>query len=1000
LEGITSLHSQEVYESLETSPEGLTSEEASRRQKFYGPNKLKSKKEISIGYRFYRNLKDYFRLLLLGASVLSYLSGILPMASTITSSELSAISGDLTTAFITLASGLSSLSSSTQMAYALVIVVLINTAFSTLQEWRAEKATEALRHWIPEYTKVIREGELEKVLVEEVVPGDVIVLEEGDRVPADARLIEAFDLWTNNIPLTGESEPQPRNAEPVEIEESAYLYAPNLVLMSTSVVKGRGNAVVFATGMNSRFGQVAGLTLSIKDPMSPLQKEVSFTARTTFIISLILGAVFFVITTFLLKVPIGTSIIFTIGVLTALVPEGLQVTITNSLAISTLQMLKQNVLVKRLSAVQTLGSVTVIATDKTGTITTGAMTVTKIWIPDMVVEVSGVGYSPVGEFTVDDRPLEKEESNQIEKLLEVSALCNNAKVIPPSDKNPLWDVIGDTTDGALLVAALKYGVNVQNALAQKPLINMIPFTSERKMMTSIHENTDKNYVYSKGSPKTILSKCDRILLGDKIKKLTDEQSSFIEEKISEFASQGLRVIAVAYNELPNSESFKRKPEDVEKNMVFLGLTAMKDPPRPEIKESLKMARQAGIRVVIITGDYGLTALAIAREIGLVDSNGSDPDDSCRSMITGSELEHMSDHKIVKEIMKGCSIFALVTPVQKLQIVRALRQNAEIVAVTGDGANDGPSLREAEIGVAMGLSGTDVAREASDMVLLDDSFTSIVKAVKVGRSVYDNLRKFITYVYAHNWAELSAFIVFVLFSVPLPLTVPLLLSIDLGIDIVPSLALSRDPPEEDVMNHPPRSVKERLFSRGVIARSLYIGVIISIGALFGCLHTWSAGGWYLGLQLPAYNTVYMHGVTMMWAGIVAGQMGNLLSIRTNKISLFKSNLKNNKWIFVALAYQVFALVFISSVPFMQNIFGTTYLTWYDWAYLALIPLAVILGGELRKWGARRLDKTAPERQRKKQQKANEKQKKKQQVSKLKTKKTKKINIKNQLTVKTT
>jgi magnesium-transporting ATPase (P-type) len=986
-ENVVALQNEDVYESLETSPEGLTSEEVSRRQKLYGPNTLKSKRQLSMGYRFYRNLKDYFRLLLLGASVLSYLSGILPMPSTITASAISAISGDFVTAYLTLASGEASLTSSIQMSYALIAVVLVNTTFSTLQEWRAEKATEALRSWIPEYAKVIRDGELEKVLVEEIVPGDIIVLDEGDRVPADARLIEAYDLWTNNIPLTGESEPQQRNAEPAEFDENSYLYATNLVLMSTSIVKGNAKAVVFATGMNTRYGLVAGLTMKIKDPISPLQHEVGFTARTTFIISLIMGTIFFFVCMYILNVPLGTNIIFTIGVLTALVPEGLQVTITNALAISTFQMLKQNVLVKRLSAVQTLGSVTVIATDKTGTITTGSMTATKIWVPDMTVDISGVGYSPVGEFTVDGRPLEEEESKQIEKLLEVSALCNNAKVVPPSDKNPLWNVIGDTTDGALLVAALKYGLKLQDALVQKPRIHIIPFSSERKMMTSIHKDTNQknqNYVCTKGSPKTILSICDRILIDGKIEKLTNKLSSFIEDKISDFANQGLRVIAIAYNELPHSESFKPEPEHVENNIVFLGLVAMKDPPRPEIKESLKMAKQAGVKVVVITGDYGLTALAIAREIGLIDPNGkaeSDNNDGCRSMITGNEVEQMSYQQIVQEVKNGCSIFALVNPVQKHKIVRALRKNSEIVAVTGDGANDGPSLREAEIGVAMGLSGTDVAREASDMVLLDDSFTSIVKAVKVGRSVYDNLRKFITYVYAHDWAELSAFLVFVLFGVPLPLPVPLLLTIDLCIDIVPSLALSRDPPEEDAMNRPPRNPKERLFNKRTIARSLYLGAIIAVGALFGCLHLWSTAGWYVGMQLPTYNTVYQQGCTMMWAGIVAGQMGDLLCIRTSKISLFKTNLKKNKWIFLGLAWQAFFLAFISSVPFMQNAFGSYYLPWYDWAYLAIIPFTVVAGEELRKWGARRLDKRRLnkkvsekdiEKDRRKQEKADEKQ----------------------------
>lgn len=918
MESVAALDAKKVFEVLETSHEGLSSEEAGRRFEIYGPNMLVAKKRVSTAYKFFRNFKDLFSILLLSASLLSALSGMW------------------------------------QMSLVIFIVVLVNTIFSVFQEWRAERAMEALRHWMPEYAKVIRDGELRKVLVEELVPGDVIILEEGDRVPADARLIEAFDLWTNNIPLTGESEPQPRNDEPATLADTSYLYAPNLVLMSTSIVKGRGKAVVFATGMNSRFGQVAGLTLEIEDPQSPLQREIAFTAKHIFIIAMVVGGIFFLISLFLLYVDIFTSIFFMIGVMVACVPEALQVTVSSTLAISVLKMLKENVLVKRLSAVQTLGSVTVIAMDKTGTITTGEMTVRKIWVPDRVVEVSGVGYSPIGEFTVDGRPLAEEEANEVEKLLEISALCNSASVVPPSDKNPSWGVIGDTTDGALRVAALKYGLNVQNTLAKKPIVNMIPFTSERKMMTTVHENTNKIYIYTKGAPKSIVSICNRILVNDKTEELTNKFLSSIEEKIFEFASEGLRIIAVAYRELPDGGSFEAK--DVEKNMVLVGLTAMKDPPRPEIKEYVKMAKQAGIKIIIITGDYGLTALSIAQEVGIIES-GSLESESFR-IITGVELEDMSDGQIVKEIKKGCSIFALVSPVQKLRIVKILRQNGEIVAVTGDGANDGPSLREADIGVAMGVSGTDIAREASDMVLLDDSFASIVKAVESGRAVYDNIRKYITYFFTHNWAELIPFILYVVLGLPLPLLIIQVLAIDLGIEIIPSLALSQEPPEAGIMRQPPRSVKERLFSKNVFLRSLYIGIIIAAGAMFGCLNAWSAGGWYLGMQLDPNNAVYIKGVTMTFAGIVIAQIGNVLACRTSKTSLFKTNLRSNKWIWVGIASQISILSLIIYVPFLQNIFGTTALGLTEWAFLALLAGVVIVAEEVRKWFARRLSKIPP------------------------------------------
>lgn len=916
MEKVVALGIEEVYEALGTTPNGLSSEEAGRRLEIYGPNLLVERKREATAYRFFRGFKDLFSIILLSASLLSFLSGMW------------------------------------QMSLVIFVVVLVNTVFGVFQEWRAEKAMEALRHWMPEYAKVIRDGELEKVLVEELVPGDVIVLEEGDRVPADARLVESFDLWTNNVPLTGESEPQPRSSEPTTVSGSSYLYAPNIVLMSTSVVKGRGKAVVFATGMNSKFGQVAGLTLEIKDPQSPLQKEIALTAKHIFIIAMIVGGIFFLISVFLLGADILTSTFFMIGVMVACVPEALQVTVSSTLAISVMKMLRGNILVKRLSAVQTLGSVTVIATDKTGTITTGEMTVRKIWVPDKIVEISGVGYSPIGEFTVDGRPLGMEEVEETEKLLEVSALCNTARLVPPSDRNPSWGVIGDTTDGALLVAALKYGLNVQNILARKPIIHMIPFTSERKMMTTVHKGRDKIYVYTKGAPRSVLPLCEKIFVNGKTEKLTTELLNVIEEKISKFAGEGLRVIAVAYKELQDGESLDGK--NIESNMVFLGLAGIKDPPRPEIRKSIEIAKKAGIRTIIITGDYGLTAQRIAQEVGIVEPSGSQS--GSNRVITGVELEGMSDQQILEEIKAGCSIFALVTPVQKLRIVKILRENGEIVAVTGDGANDSPSLREADIGIAMGVSGTDIAREASDMVLLDDSFNSIVKAVESGRTVYDNIRKYITYVFTHNWAELIPFILYVVFGLPLPLLIIQVLAIDIGIDIIPSLALSQEPPEEDIMEQPPRSIKERLFNKSVFLRSLYLGIIIAAGAMFGCLNAWASGGWILGMQLDPHSPVYIKGVTMTFAGIVVGQMGNVLACRTSKTSLFKTSLKSNKWIWIGLASQIIILTLMIYVPPMQSIFGTTALGLNEWTYLALIACGVILAEEVRKWFARRLQKT--------------------------------------------
>jgi Ca2+-transporting ATPase len=902
------MHLNEVFDALNASSNGLTTDEAKLRLKKYGFNTLVEKRQAPLLYKFIIHFKDLFGVLLLFASILSAISGSL------------------------------------ELALIILGVVLINIFFSLFQEARAEKAMATLKSWMPEYAKVIRDGELTKILVKEIVPGDIISLEEGDRVPADARLIEAFDLWTNNVPLTGESEPQPRVAETVETAEKAYLHSPNLVLMSTSVAKGRGTAVVYATGMGTQFGQIASLTQTIREEGSPLQKEIALTAKYDFVIAVVVGAVFFLASMLWLHVPLSTSILFMIGVMVACVPEGLQVTVSSALAINVLKMVKQNILVKRLSAVQTLGSVTVICTDKTGTITKGEMTVKKLWVKDRVIEVSGIGYNPIGDFTLNGEALKVQEAVAVEKLLEIAALCNGAKIEPPSDKNVAWGVIGDPTDGALIVAALKYGMNVQNRLAEKPIIHIMPFDFTRKRMTTVHKLNGDVLIYTKGAPRSILSVCNKILVDDRVEELTRKNLRSAEAKIREFASEGLRVIAVAYKKLPRSKY--SKDAKVEKDMIFVGLAAMLDPPRLEVREAVTKAKQAGIKTVIITGDYGPTAQVVAREVGLVDS-------ACCNIIRGVDLEALSDEAIVDAVKGGNVIFARVSPEQKLRIVKVIKERGEIVAVTGDGANDAPSLKEADVGVAMGVSGTDVAREAADIVLLDDSFESIVKAVESGRAIYENIRKFIVYVFSHNWAELIPYVLYAVLGIPLPLLVVQVLAIDLAIDVIPSLALSREPPEAGIMQEPPRSIKERLFTSKVFLRSLYIGAIIAIGAMVGCLSAWMAGGWHFGMPLPSDSPVYIKGVTMTFAGIVVAQVGNVLACRTSKVSIFKTKLSTNKWIILGIVAQLSILSFLIYVPLMQQFFGTTALGIGDWTFLASLALMVVFAEEIRKFFARRI-----------------------------------------------
>jgi Ca2+-transporting ATPase len=914
LEKAASMPINEVFDDLKTNPNGLTSEEAKLRLKKYGYNKLSEKRQIPFIHKFIRHLRDLFGILLLVASILSYISG------------------------------------NPDLALIILAVVFVNIFVSMFQESRAEKAIATLKSWMPEFAKVIRDGELKKISVREIVPGDIISLDEGDRVPADARLIEAFDLWTNNVPLTGESEPQPRVAEAVKTVEKAYMYAPNLVFMSTSVAKGQGKAVVYSTGMDTQFGKIANLTQTIREEESPLQKEIALTAKYDFIIAVAVGAVFFIASFLFLHVSLATSIFFMIGVMVACVPEGLQVTVSSALAINVLKMVKQNVLVKRLSAVQTLGSVTVICTDKTGTITKGEMTVNKLWVYDYVVDVSGLGYKPEGDFTINGQPLQEEQTGSLEKLIEIASLCNGAKLDPPSDRNRNWSVIGDPTDGALLVAALKSNVNVQNALDEKPIVHVLPFSFERKRMTTVHSLNGDVYIYTKGAPRNTLDVCSKVLVDGKVEELNEENMMFIESRIHEFANEGLRVIAVAYKRLPKNEY--TKGVEVEKNLIFVGLAAMRDPPRTEVKDAVLKAKQAGVKTIIITGDYGPTAQAIAQEVGIVERQG------CQ-IIRGVDLENLSDQAIIDEVRKGNVIFARVSPEQKLRIVKVLKKGAEIVAVTGDGANDAPSLKEADIGVAMGATGTDVAREAADIVLLNDSFASIVKAIESGRAIYENIRKFIVYVFSHNWAELIPFVLYAVLGIPLPLLVPQVLAIDLAIDVIPSLALSREPPEAGIMQEPPRSIKERLFTRKILLRSVFIGVIIATGAMIGCLNAWAAGGWHFGMQLATDSQVYAKGVTMTFAGIVVAQAGNVLACRTSKQSIFKTSLKTNKWIIFGITAQIGILSLLVYLPIMQGIFTTTALSLSDWVFLLSLAVVVVFAEEIRKFFSRKFTKTGAE-----------------------------------------
>ena len=905
MENLTALSVEDVFSRINSSPKGLASEEASKRMAQFGCNEIPHRTTHISFVRFFVYLKDGFSILLLIASALSFISG-------------------------------------TPVIGAVILgIVVVNAYASVLQEVRAEKAMQVLKNWVPEYAKVYRDGRLQKMPVSDLVPGDVISLDQGDRVPADARLVEAYDIWVNNIPLTGEAESQPRNASASTIQNNSFLDAPNLVFMSTSVVRGSGKAVVFATGANTRFGEIAGLTLEIKEPPSPLEREIAATAKWDLILGMLVGIVFFYIALAWLHLPLETDILFMIGVMVSLMPEGLQLTVSSALAISMVQMARQNVLVKRLSAVQTLGSVTAICTDKTGTITKGEMTVRKLFAGNSTFNVSGLGYSTEGEFLYEGNVVQPGKYKALDRLVETAVLCNSARVErpPESKRERSWTIIGDTLDGSLLIAALKYGVDIEAAREEKPVSHLIPFDSERKRAATVHELKDRSLVCVKGAPYNLFPACTRVLASDgTLENFTPEYRTSVGKIYKDFAREGLRIIGCAYKELQNGTfSVDQSAED---GLIFAGLIAIYDPPRAEVKEAVRIAKQAGIEVVVITGDSAFTTQAIATEVGIIE-----PDDNL--MLRGEDVDKISDSEIANQVRNGNRIFARVSPKEKFRIVKSLKDAGQIVAVTGDGANDAPSLKEANIGIAMGASATDIAHESADLILLDDSFASIVRAVESGRAIYDNIRRFIIYVFSHNWAELIPFFLYTFLGIPLPLLVMQVLAIDLFIDILPSLAISREPAEPGLMNKPPRSVQEHLFDTKVLFRSLFVGLIISAGAMYGCISTWSAGGWKLGTMLDPSSLVYIKGTTMTFAGIVLGQVANVLSCRTNRVSMFRMGFSRNKWIVAGIAAQVSILATIVYLPFLQPIFGTTALGIPDWGYLLLVTVSVIAAEEIRK-----------------------------------------------------
>ncbi|MFC8672752.1 cation-translocating P-type ATPase [Streptomyces griseorubiginosus] len=897
----------EVFEAFASSPRGLTSQEADIRLRAYGPNELARPRPRGVWRRFAAQFTDLFAVVLIASSALTFLAyGLQDPPDP----------GNL------------------QLAFAILGVVVLNAVIGFVQEYSAERTAQTLQAMVPHTSRVLRDGQRRELPSGALVPGDLVLLEAGDAVSADCRVVEAHGLSVNNAPLTGESSAVGRTSEPSAA--SSALDSRNCVFMGTTVVSGSGKAVVHATGSATEFGRIFRLTQEAPRQKTPLQREVAVMARRVSALAIAIGAGVFALR-LQTGQPLVSAFVFALGVMVALVPEGLPATLSVSLAIGVRRMARRKALVKRLLAVEALGSTTVICTDKTGTLTQAEMTVTRIWADGAWHPVSGVGYAPVGEVA---------DLGPVRELLRNAVLCTDARLVPPAAAEG-WRILGDTTEGAILVAAVKAGLNPDGERDAAPRIGEFPFDPVRKLMSTLTHRDGVDTLCVKGAPQELLARCTRIRFDGAERVLTEELRQGVVDANDSMAGQGLRVLGVAVRRMD------QPTDDVavaESELTFLGLLGMLDPPRSEVSDAVEACRRAGIRIVMLTGDHPLTAEAIARRVGIV----TDPSPT---VMTGSRLDTLDAAALDALVAApGQLLLCRVSPEHKMRVVAALQARGEVVAVTGDGANDAPALKHADIGVAMGAGGTDVAREASEMVLLNDSFASITAAVELGRSVYRNIRKFLAYLFSHNIAELVPILVAAFAGFPLvPLTAMQILAIDLGSDVLPALALGAEPPERDTMDRPPRDRHERLFSAELVRRFLFLGSVMSIGVcavFFWQIHA-------SGIPYDAFTAddpAYRKAITLTQAAIVVGQFFNALAVRTDRLSVFGTGLFSNPRLIAAGCFGVGLMAAISYAPPLQEVFHTAPLSVADWAVLTGFGVLLLAAEEVRKWWVRRTPMT--------------------------------------------
>jgi sodium/potassium-transporting ATPase subunit alpha len=880
----------EALSSLHSRHEGLTLAEAQHRLKEYGRNEVEVVRGEALILRLLKEFTHFFALILWLATGLAFFA------------ESRQPGGGMST-----------------LGYAILGVIVINGMFSFWQQYRAERAITALQKLLPHTVKVVRSGEIAQALVAELVPGDVILLQEGDNVPADCRLLEAFSLRVNNATVTGESLPKARDA--LASSEENLEHSRNSLLAGTSVVSGEGRALVFATGMYTEFGKIAGLTQTTVKSVSPLQLEIVRLSRIIALLAMALGIIFFLIGKSM-GLSFWDNFIFAIGIIVANVPEGLLPTVTLSLAMATQRMAKRNALIRHLPAVETLGCATVICTDKTGTLTENRMAVSTVYLDGNMRTPMEIKQQP-------------ELVQAYRRFFEDALLCHNLKETHAAGH---WQTLGDPME----IALVRMAKTCLGETPSYPKINEIPFDTDRKRLSTVHQTPQGIVLYCKGALELLLPLCSHIQnTTEPVPIRPETRQAFVDAQES-MAAKGLRVLAFAWKPLAESHNC----EGQEKDLILCGLVGLEDPPRPEVPKAIQQCRTAGIKVIMVTGDHPHTALAIGRQIGQI--QGDNP-----VVITGDRLRKLSETQLRLALEAPDIIFARVGADQKMRIVAALQKKKHIVAVTGDGVNDAPALKLADIGIAMGISGTDVAKEAADMVLLDDNFSSIIAAIEEGRAVYANIRKFLAYILTSNIPEIVPYLAFALLKIPLPLTIIQILAVDLGTDMLPALGLGAEKPEPDIMEKPPRPRQERLLDWPLLGRAyLFLGVMEAIAAMaayFFVLHT---GGWQWGETLGSHDALYLEATTACFSAIIVMQIVNVFLCKTPGYSLFSTRLLDNHIMLWGIALEIVLLAFIAYTEWGNFIFGTLPLAPEVWLFVLPFALGMLLLEEFRKFIATR------------------------------------------------